>query len=65
MTEVASPAHHLPWRKASYSMGDGACVEAACWKQEIAVRDSKDPDLRHVIFFGKNQWKEFLVTLKD
>lgn len=36
-----------PWRKSSYSGGDGAngnCVELACAAHAVAVRDSKAPD---------------------
>jgi hypothetical protein len=33
----------LKWRKASASMGAGACVELARDGQLIALRDSKDP----------------------
>jgi Domain of unknown function (DUF397) len=62
MIEMGCQALYLLWRKSSYSMGDGQCVEAACSKQAIAIRDSKDPG--HVIFFAKNQWKEFLITIK-
>jgi len=44
-------------------MGDGACVEAANGEQSIAIRDSKDPS--RVIFFAKNPWEEFLITIKS
>lgn len=36
---------HTPWRKSSYSAGDGAdCVEVAFGPDLVALRDSKHPD---------------------
>lgn len=38
------PLGAAAWRKASYSSGNGACVEVAAQPCRIAVRDSKNPE---------------------
>lgn len=60
--------HHWDWRKSSYSMSNGACVEirnlARGSISEVCVRDSKapqGPELR----FGSEAWTAFLVTFKS
>ena len=40
------------WRKASYSMNNGACVEIAI-SSDIAIRDSTDPDGPHLNFTAR------------
>lgn len=51
------------WRKASRSVGQGACVEVATLPGQTAVRDSKNrsgPMLR----ISDRSWAAFVGTLK-
>lgn len=50
------------WRKSSYSIGNGQCIEAASGQGAILVRDSKDPD-GPVLAFTPDQWQRFLASL--
>ena len=48
----------MRWRKSSYSIGNGACVEVAV-PGAVLVRDSKDPD-GPVLSVTPAKWREFL-----
>jgi hypothetical protein len=53
------------WRKSSYSMANGNCVETACLADGgVAVRDSKHPD-GAVLLFSAPEWKAFIAGVKD
>lgn len=48
------------WRKASYSLASGECVEIASDSGDgVVVRDSKDP-AGPVIHLSSVQWRAFL-----
>jgi uncharacterized protein DUF397 len=51
------------WRKSSYSSANGACVEVAHLPEAIAVRDSKDPAGRKLIF-TRQAWAAFVESAK-
>jgi hypothetical protein len=51
------------WRKASYSMANGNCVEVGSAAARIAVRDSARPDAI-VICFQARAWRDFIGTVK-
>ena len=52
------------WRKSSYSMSNGHCLEAARLAGgRIGVRDSKASD-GLVLRFGPATWSEFLAGLR-
>ena len=58
------------WRKSSYSNSSGgSCVEIAMLtvargKQDIAVRDSKDPH-GPALTFTARQWRAFTTAIKS
>jgi Domain of unknown function (DUF397) len=47
------------WRKAQYSVGNGACVEVASIDGMVAIRDSKNPD-GAVLFYTPVEFHAFL-----
>lgn len=51
------------WRKASYSIGNGECIEvASCADGQIGVRDSKSP-AGGVVIVSAAKWKSFLSVI--
>jgi hypothetical protein len=57
--------NRIPWRKASYSSGNGgACVEVGTTGHAVAVRDSKDPD-GPKLAFAPGSWHAFTSSVKS
>jgi Domain of unknown function (DUF397) len=54
----------MDWRKSSYSVNEGQCVEIATLPDTTAVRDSKDPS-GPVLRFTSAQWRAFLNCVKS
>jgi predicted secreted Zn-dependent protease len=56
---------NLAWRKSTYTMGNGNCVEVAALPDyNLAIRDSKDktgPILR----CSPTVWRAFIAGIKD
>jgi hypothetical protein len=63
MSLVASDRDFLPWRKASASLSNGACVEVAPTNGMVAVRDSKDP-AGPMLMYTRTEWAAFLHGAK-
>lgn len=61
MAEVLPP-YTVSWRKSSAS-GDQGCVEVARDREEIWVRDSKNPR-GGVLRFTKEEWTAFLSGVR-
>jgi hypothetical protein len=55
--------HGVYWRKASYSMANGNCVEAMSTSAHIAVRDSSNPGAI-IIRYPSRAWQVFIEDLK-
>jgi len=53
----------LSWRTASYSVGNGECVEVASVPGRISVRDSKDPQ-GPVLSYSIDAFRSFLDETK-
>jgi len=51
------------WRKASRSIGNGACVEAASADGRVLVRDSVNPS-GAVIAYAPGVWRRFIDSAK-
>jgi hypothetical protein len=53
----------LNWRKATYSLSNGNCVEVGTGQALVAIRDSTDPD-GPVISMSPGEWAEFTENVK-
>jgi hypothetical protein len=51
------------WRKATRSVGQGACVEVADTGSGVAVRHFKNPD-GLVLCYTREEWAAFLAGVK-
>ncbi|MDT3396631.1 DUF397 domain-containing protein [Streptomyces sp. B1866] len=52
----------LPWRKSSFSVGEGQCVEVAAGRDLIRVRESDDPGV--VLTTVPRVWRTFVRGVK-
>ena len=53
----------LNWRKSTYSLSNGNCVEVGAGSALVAIRDSKAPD-GPVINVSPREWTEFTEYVK-
>jgi hypothetical protein len=54
------------WRKSTYSMGSGDCVEVARLQSgDVALRDAKESDAGPVLVFTLGEWQAFISGAKD
>jgi methylase of polypeptide subunit release factors len=54
---------YLNWRKSTYSLSNGNCVEVGTGQGAVAVRDSRDPD-GPAIDVSPRAWIAFTAYLK-
>jgi Domain of unknown function (DUF397) len=52
------------WRVASYTGGQGNCVEVGRSATAVAVRDTKDRERGPVLRFDPSAWQAFIEHLK-
>jgi hypothetical protein len=52
------------WRVATYTGGQGNCVEVGASSTVVAVRDTKDRDGGPVLRFDPSVWRAFMERLK-
>ena len=52
------------WRVATYTGGQGNCVEVGGSSTVVAVRDTKDRDSGPVLRFDPSAWRVFTERLK-
>ncbi len=64
-TVRSSDLSHVTWRKSSRTNdgGDGACVEVAGLRNDVALRDSKNPS-GPVLAITRAEWKVFLGDVR-
>lgn len=55
--------HNADWRKASYSNGQGACVEVAA-NGPVLVRDTKDGGTGPVLRLASADWRRLTDGIK-
>jgi hypothetical protein len=63
MPIIDSGDRGLSWRTASYSVGNGECVEVASALGRISLRDSKDPE-GPVLSCSADAFRSFLDATK-
>jgi hypothetical protein len=54
---------HVNWRKSTYSLSNGNCVEVGAGQGTVAVRDSRDPD-GPLIDVSPQAWITFTASIK-
>jgi hypothetical protein len=52
----------MGWRKSSYSLGNGECIEVVPCDGGVAIRDSKNPD-EAALYCSPVNWKAFLSDI--
>jgi hypothetical protein len=63
MSKAQQYAGILIWRKSSYSVANGACVEAAAVPGMIMIRDTVSP-ADGQLQFDARAWREFVARAK-
>jgi hypothetical protein len=53
------------WRKATYSVGNGNCVEVAAGHQAIGVRDTVQQGYGPMLEFSVQAWRAFVGAAKS
>ena len=56
-------ANEPTWRVATYTGGDGNCVEVGDANRAIIVRDTKDRD-GGTLTFSADAWRKFTTAIK-
>jgi hypothetical protein len=64
MSEIGSGVDGSAWRKASYSVGNGECVELSSRRGRVAIRDSQDPE-GPVLSYPADAFRSFLAAAKQ
>jgi hypothetical protein len=53
------------WRKATYSIGNGNCIDVAADQKVVGVRDTTQYGRGPVLEFGMAAWRAFIGTTKS
>jgi hypothetical protein len=52
------------WRKATYSAGNGNCIEVAAGRRAVAVRDTAQQGRGPMLEFSTEAWRAFIGTAR-
>jgi hypothetical protein len=63
MLRASSPVSRLSWRKSTYSIASGECVEAAAASGGVVVRDSNRKS-DALLQFPDADWRNFIAAIK-
>jgi len=63
MSKTEQHEANVAWRKSSYSIANGQCVEAAAVRGAVTVRDTVSP-AGSQLKFPAEAWQEFTVRIK-
>ncbi len=63
MSAGQAPGNQELWRKSSFSVGNGACVEIAPAAGSVLVRDTTDR-VGPVLRYSAQAWRAFIVGAK-
>lgn len=63
MSKTRQSEDVLTWRKSSYSVANGACVETAAVLGAVLVRDMVNPAGGHLLFSAR-AWRDFTARTK-
>jgi hypothetical protein len=63
MLRASSPVSRLSWRKSTYSIATGECVEVAAASGRVVVRDS-NRQFDALLQFPAADWRNFIAATK-
>jgi hypothetical protein len=64
MASADAGTHEPDWRKSSYSVNNGACVEVAEFAGTLMVADTAVPGRSHTLRYSARAWRLFVVSMK-
>jgi hypothetical protein len=64
MASADAGTHEPDWRKSSYSVNNGACVEVAEIAGTLTVADTTVPGRHHTLRYSAQAWLLFVDSIK-
>jgi hypothetical protein len=63
MTSTDASTPELEWRKSSYSVANGNCVEVVAVPGAVMVADTAEPT-RHMLRYSSQGWRRFVTAVR-